>query len=153
MFISRDSYIKMKLLKYDTGEAVTGDPKSAFIERAKTITGRPMDKFSEMNLGLDFSRLGDMSDEEIGQLFNLMQSLAPEQKGDTEGAISNIKGSFGDIKSALQGLTENYGVDVEDILDGIIEHGNMGWLKGKSIKAAAKVAGLYSGGGVIKLRR
>tara|TARA_R110002020_G_scaffold164222_2_gene350745 strand:+ start:286 stop:762 length:477 start_codon:yes stop_codon:yes gene_type:complete len=155
MFISKDSYAKMRLIrKYNMGGAVHGDPKdskASFLDRARRITNRPLDKFSQMDLGLDFNRVNEMSDEEIGQLFDLIGSLAPEQKGDTEGVVGNITSNLGNIKDTLQGLTENYGVNVEDMLDGVIDHNDMGWLKGGAIKTAAKVAGLYSGGGVIKL--
>ena len=125
-----------------------GDPKKEFIERARNLTGKPLDDFAQMNLGLDFTRINQMSDDEVMELFDLIGSLAPEEKGDQGAVIENIRGNFDNIKTTLSGLTENYGVNV----DGIIEFKYMGFLKGKTLKGLAKAAGLYAGGGVIKLR-
>ena len=142
----------MRITKYSAGGAMDGDPKKEFIERARNLTGKPLDDFAQMNLGLDFTRINQMSDDEVMELFDLIGSLAPEEKGDQGAVIENIRGNFDNIKTTLSGLTENYGVNVEGILDGIIEFKDMGFLKGKTLKGLAKAAGLYAGGGVIKLR-
>lgn len=103
--------------------------------------------------GLDYERLQAMSDDEMKGLLDLVNRLKPEEKGDVSGGIGNAMDNLGEIKEVIGGLRENYGLDTEKLLDSILEERDTGYLKGKMIKGAASMAGLYAGGGLMRLRK
>lgn len=129
-----------------------GDPKATFMKRAQGITGRPLEGMENLQ-GLDYERLQNMSDDEMKGLLDLVNRLKPEDKGDVSGGIGNAMDNLGEIKDVIGGLKENYGLDTEKLLDSILEERDTGYLKGKMIKGAASMAGLYAGGGLMKLRK
>lgn len=129
-----------------------GDSKSAFITRAKGLTGRDLAGIENLQ-GLDFDRLQGMSDEEMEGLLELVNRLKPEEKGDVSGGIGNAMENLGEIKDVVGGLRDKYGLDTEKLLDSILEEKDTGYLKSKMIKGAASMAGLYAGGGIMKLRK
>jgi len=130
----------------------TEDPKAAFIQRAKGLTGRDLAGMENLQ-GLDYGRLKDMSDEEMEGLLDLVNRLKPEDKDDVSGGIGNAMGNLGEIKGVIGGLRDNYGLDTEKLLDSILQERDTGYLKSKMIKGAASVAGLYADGGLIRLRK
>lgn len=129
-----------------------GDPKAAFIERAKGLTGRDLAGMENLQ-GLDYDRLKDMSDEEMEGLLDLVNRLKPEDKDDVSGGIGNAMDNLGEIKGVIGGLRDNYGLDTEKLLDSILAERDTGYLKSKMIKGAASMAGLYADGGLIRLRK
>lgn len=139
----------MRTKKSGTGDPK--DPKKAFIDRARAVSGKDLKGFSEMNLGLDYNKLQGMSNEEMNALLSLVQRMAPDEKGDVGGGISKAMGSLGEIKSVVGGLRDNYGVNPKSIVEGVIEHKNPGFIKSNLIRAGAKAAGLYMGGGKMSL--
>lgn len=130
----------------------SGDPKAAFIERAKGLTGRELAGMENLQ-GLDYEKLKGMSDEEMNSLLDLVNRLKPAEKGDVSGGISNAMDNLGEIKGVVGGLRDKYGLDTEKLLDGILEERGTGYLKGKMIKGAASMAGLYANGGLMRLRK
>lgn len=128
------------------------DPKAAFIERAKGLTGRELTGMDTLQ-GLDYERLQNMTDEEMEGLLDLVNRLKPEDKGDVSGGIGKAMDNLGEIKGVIGGLRDNYGLDTEKLLDSILKEKGTSYLKGKMIKGAASMAGLYAGGGLMKLRK
>lgn len=128
------------------------DPKAAFIQRAKNLTGRDLVGMENLQ-GLDYGRLKDMSDEEMEGLLDLVNRLKPEDKDDVSGGIGNAMDNLSEIKGVIGGLRDNYGLDTEKLLDSILQERDTGYLKSKMIKGAASVAGLYADGGLIRLRK
>ena len=139
----------MRPLKGNPGNPTAADPKQQFITRAQNLTGKPLKGIE--NLPLDFNALQGMSDDEMNSLLGLVQSLAPEDKGDVGGGISNVMSNLGEIKGVVQNLKENYNLDTEALLDAILKQRETGFVKRNLIKGAAKTAGLYAGGGTIRL--
>ena len=129
-----------------------GDPKSAFMKRAQGMTGRPLEGMENLQ-GLDYERLQAMSDDEMKGLLDLVNRLKPEDKGDVSGGIGNAMDNLDEIKGVIGGLRDNYGLDTEKLLDSILKERDTGYLKSKMIKGAASMAGLYAGGGLMKLRK
>lgn len=141
----------MKLVrKYEEGGHV--DYKTAFIDRAKALTGRELQGIGDLQ-GLDYTRLAKMSDDEMNGLLDLVKRMSPAEKGDVSGGISNAMGNLGEIKDVIGNLRDNYGLDTEKLLDSILEQKDVGWAKSALIKGAASTAGLYADGGVLKLRQ
>ena len=139
---------------YDEGgkSGNPGDPKATFMKRAKGITGRPLEGMENLQ-GLDYERLQGMSDDEVKGLLDLVNRLKPEDKGDVSGGIGKAMDNLSEIKGVIGGLRDNYGLDTEKLLDSILKERDTGYLKSKMIKGAASVAGLYAGGGLMKLRK
>lgn len=139
----------MRPLKTNPTDPKPADPKQQFISRAQALSGKPLRGIE--NLPLDFEALQGMSDDEMNQLLDLVQRISPAEKGDVGGGISNAMGNLGEIKGVVKNLQENYNVDTESLLDGILEQKGVGFVKRNLIKGAAKTAGLYAGGGTIRL--
>lgn len=139
----------MRVLKGGPGDPKETDPKQEFIQRARDLTGKPLKGLE--NLPLDFASLRGMSDQEMSDLLGLVKRLAPEDRGDVAGGISNVMGNLGEIRGVVQNLQEKYNVDTESLLDGILDQRGVGFVKRGVIKGAAKTAGLYAGGGTIRL--
>jgi len=139
----------MRALKGNPGNPTAADPKQQFITRAQNLTGRPLAGIE--NLPLDFAALQGMSDDEMNQLLDLVERLKPQDKGDVGGGISNAMSNLGEIKGVVKNLQDNYNVDTEALLDGILDQRDVGFVKRGLIKGAAKTAGLYAGGGAIRL--
>lgn len=140
--------------RYESGgkSGNSGDPKSTFMKRAQGITGRPLEGMENLQ-GLDYERLQGMSDDEMKALLDLVNRLKPENKGDVSGGIGKAMDNLSEIKDVIGGLRENYGLDTEKLLDSILKERDTGYLKSKMIKGAASMAGLYAGGGLMKLRK
>ncbi len=126
------------------------DPKQDFIRRAQEITGRQLAILPQLE-GLDYEKLQGMSDDEMQSLLNLVKSVAPEDKGDVTGGISNVMGNLGEIKDVISGLRENYDLDTKMLLDSIISAKDLGFVKAGLIRGAAKTAGLYRRGGRVRV--
>tara|TARA_X000001382_G_scaffold96250_1_gene70642 strand:- start:146 stop:586 length:441 start_codon:yes stop_codon:yes gene_type:complete len=142
----------MKLVrKYEEG-GKAGDPRSAFMQRAQKMTGRPLAGMENLQ-GLDYERLQGMTDDEMQGLLDLVNRLKPEDKGDVSKGIGKALDNIGEIKGVVGGLRDNYGLDTEKLLDSILKERDTGYLKSKMIKGAASMAGLYAGGGLMKLRK
>ena len=126
------------------------DPKADFIQRAQEITGSPLSILPNLE-GLNYEKLQGMSDDEMQSLLTLVQSVAPEEKGDVSGGIGNVMGNLGEIKDVISGLRENYDLDTKQLLDSIISAKDIGMIKAGLIKGAAKTAGLYRRGGRVRV--
>jgi len=151
----------MKLRKYEAGGALNspGDPakkgadaRSEFLERAQKMSGRELKGLTDLP-GLNFDKLKGMSDDEMKGLLDLVQRMAPEDKGDVSGGIKNAMGNLGEIKDTVQGLRDNYDLDTRSLVDGILDQRGTGFIKSGLIKTAASAAGLYAKGGFMKLRK
>ena len=129
-----------------------GTAKDNFMKRAQGITGRPLAGMENLQ-GLDYERLQAMSDDEMKGLLDLVNRLKPEDKGDVSGGIGKAMDNLDEIKGVIGGLRDNYGLDTEKLLDSILKERDTGYLKSKMIKGAASMAGLYAGGGLMKLRK
>lgn len=148
-------YLDMRLVrKYDEGGKTgnPGDAKSSFITRAKGLTGRELAGMENLK-GLDYERLQTMSDDEMKSLLDLVNRLKPEDKSDVGGGIKKSMENLGEIKDVVGGLREKYGLDTKKLIDSILKERDTGYIKSKMIKGAASVAGLYAGGGLLKLRK
>jgi len=126
------------------------DPKQDFIRRAQEITGRQLAILPQLE-GLDYEKLQGMSDDEMQSLLNLVKSVAPEEKGDVTGGISNVMSNLGEIKDVISGLRENYDLDTKMLLDSIISAKDLGFVKAGLLRGAAKTAGLYRRGGRVRV--
>lgn len=132
------------------GDPTSPDPKADFIQRAQEITGRPLSILPSLE-GLNYEKLQGMSDDEMQSLLTLVQSVAPEDKGDVSGGISNVMSNLGEIKDVISGLRENYDLDTKQLLDSIISAKDIGMIKAGLIRGAAKTAGLYRSGGRVRV--
>ena len=132
------------------GDPTTPDPKADFIKRAQEITGRPLSILPSLE-GLNYEKLQGMTDDEMQSLLTLVQSVAPEDKGDVSGGIKNVMSNLGEIKDVISGLRENYDLDTKQLLDSIISAKDIGMIKAGVIKGAARGVGLYRRGGRVRV--
>lgn len=140
----------MRPLKGNPGNPNAVDPKQQFITRAQNLTGKPLAGIE--NLPLDFAALQGMTDEEMNQLLDLVQRVAPEDPKSIRGGISNAMGNLGEIKETVNNLKDKYNIDTKALIDGILEEKEVGRIGSGLIRTAASVAGYYAGGGAVKLR-
>jgi hypothetical protein len=126
------------------------DPKQDFIRRAQEITGRQLAILPQLE-GLNYEKLQGMSDDEMQSLLSLVQSVAPEDKSDMAGGISNVMSNLGEIQDVISGLRTNYDLDTRQLLDSIITAKDLGFVKAGLIRGAAKTAGLYRRGGRVRV--
>lgn len=146
-----------------------GDPsgpkkesKSAFIERARDLVD--LKDFPVENLeGLDYDKMMNMSDDEMKNLLGMIQTF--KMPRDEEGKVKvleftqQLEKRLPEIKKTLGGLTENYGLDTEPLLQSILDNSKdfkgepLGWGTKKAAMTAASWNDLYAGGGLMKLRK
>jgi hypothetical protein len=144
------------------GPKKSGDPKADWIGRATSIADTG--DFPLGNLaGLDYEKMQDMTDEEMKGLLGMIKTF--EMPRDEEGKLKllEFKEQLGErlpeIKETLKGLTDNYGLDTEALLESILDNAKdykgepLGWGAKKSAKAAAWASDLYADGGVLRLRK
>ena len=126
----------------DQNDPPQEDPRQSFYRRAQKVSGRPLQGFENIR-GLDYQKLMNMSDEEMMGLLDLVNRMAPEEKGDVSGGIGKAFENLPEIKSQAQSLSQDYGVDFPEVLDSIFELRETPWYKRKAIELAAKTAGIY----------
>jgi hypothetical protein len=154
--------------RYEEG-GMMGDPsdpkkdsKSAFIERARDLVD--LKDFPVENLeGLDYDKMMNMSDDEMKGLLGMISTF--KMPRDEEGKLKvfeftqQLEERLPEIKKTLGGLTENYGLDTKPLLQSILDNSKdfegepLGWGAKKAAMGSAWGAGLYAGGGLMKLRK
>lgn len=165
----------MRLRKYNVGGALnnpssmtTGDPKPSsdpkadWIGRATSIAD--VGDFPLENLaGLDYEKMKNMTDEEMKGLLGMIQTF--KMPRDEEGKLKllefkdQLQERLPEIKETLKGLTDNYDLDTESLLESILDNakdykGNpLGNFAKKSAMTAAWANDLYADGGLIRLRK
>lgn len=165
----------MRLRKYNVGGALnnpqsmatgdpkpSSDPKSDWIKRATSVADVgdfPLEKLS----GLDYEKMKNMTDEEMKGLLGMIQTF--KMPRDEEGKLKlmefkdQLEERLPEIKETLKGLTDNYGLDTENLLESILDNAKnykgepLGRFAKKSAMTAAWANDLYADGGLIRLRK
>lgn len=143
------------------GAKKSSDPKADWLGRATSIadTGDfPLENLA----GLDYEKMQNMTDEEMKGLLGMIKTF--KMPRDEEGKLKllefkdQLSERLPEIKETLKGLTDNYDLDTEALLQSILD--NAKDYKGEPLSNAAKKSAMwaawakdiYAGGGVLRLR-
>lgn len=120
----------------------TGGDTGDVIDRAEKVTGANLDKLRAA--GLDTEKFKGLGNDEIMQLYNLVQKyksdFQPEEKGDIGAVIGKAKAALPKIKGDMDRVSKMTGVatsDLKDMAKGLVDQSDkMNYLTRKSVNAA-----------------
>ena len=109
---------KMALEGTKMGEPSPTIEELALAKRLREMTGKDTSGFVRLAGDVDFSKLSNLSDEQLGALYSMADKYSKMFKGKGDGAsgvVTKLRDEFGNIRSDLDQVAEVTGLDRDEI--------------------------------------